>query len=109
MSGPIGPRRASARLGTSAPSSFVALAAVFAAAGAAACDLGKKVTSQSGYRGTGMNQVYDSSKMFGKYGLVKIPTTLPPRARRRRGRCRGATCRCSTTSRWRSSTAPWWR
>ena len=78
MSGPIGPRRASARLGTSAPSSFVALAAVFAAAGAAACDLGKKVTSQSGYRGTGMNQVYDSSKMFGKYGLVKIPTTLPP-------------------------------
>jgi photosynthetic reaction center cytochrome c subunit len=78
MSGPIGPRRASARLGTSAPSSFVALAAVLAAAGAAACDLGKKVTSQSGYRGTGMNQVYDSSKMFGKYGLVKIPTTLPP-------------------------------
>src|SRR4028118_2275273 len=62
----------------SARSSFVALAAVLSAAGAAACDLGKKVTSQSGYRGTGMNQVYDSSRMFGKYGLVKIPTTLPP-------------------------------
>jgi photosynthetic reaction center cytochrome c subunit len=59
-------------------SSLVAFAAVLAAAGAAACDLGKKVTSQSGYRGTGMNQVYDSSRMFGQYGLVKIPTTLPP-------------------------------
>lgn len=60
------------------PSSFVALAAVLAAAGTAACDLGKKVTSESGYRGTGMVQVYDSSRLFGKYGLVKIPTTLPP-------------------------------
>ncbi len=61
-----------------APGSLVALAAVLAAAGTAACDLGKKVTSQVGYRGTGMNQVYDSSRMFGQYGLVKIPTTLPP-------------------------------
>lgn len=52
--------------------------ALLAVAGLSACDLGKKDTIQSGYRGTAMEQVYDMNRVDTKYSQVVIPEALPP-------------------------------
>ena len=40
--------------------------------------MGKKETVQSGYRGTGMEQVYDMDDVAPKFAATNIPTPLPP-------------------------------
>lgn len=43
-----------------------------------ACDLGKKETIQSGFRGTAMEQAYDMNRVDAAYSQVVIPEVLPP-------------------------------
>ncbi len=56
----------------------VTVAALAAAVGLTACDLGKKEVVQVGYRGTGMEQPYDMSQVSATYSQVAIPAVLPP-------------------------------
>jgi photosynthetic reaction center cytochrome c subunit len=54
------------------------VATLAAAVGLSACDLGKKETIQSGYRGTAMEQAYDMNRVDKAFSQVVIPEVLPP-------------------------------
>jgi photosynthetic reaction center cytochrome c subunit len=56
----------------------LSVAALAATMGLSACDLGKKETIQSGFRGTAMEQAYDMNRVTEAYGAVTIPEVLPP-------------------------------
>lgn len=57
-----------------------ALVAALLLIGSAGCEIGPKSASQRGFRGTGMEHIYDKSTLEAKASLVaaKIPATLPP-------------------------------
>ncbi len=69
MTSPMWARRRAAAL-----SAATALLVV----GASGCDIGAKEPIQNGYRGTGMNQVYDASQLEAKFQQVVLPEVVPP-------------------------------
>lgn len=58
--------------------SMTVAALAAATLGLSACDLGKKETIQSGFRGTAMEQAYDMNRVDAAYSQVTIPEVLPP-------------------------------
>ena len=56
-------------------SAGAALAAVLLAGG---CELGPKTSIETGFRGTGMQQVYDDSRLAGKVDATALPAAIPP-------------------------------
>ncbi len=59
---------------------FPAIAAGGMALGLAGCDIGQKVSTQRGFRGTGMENIYDKTVLDAKATAVAahIPAPLPP-------------------------------